>query len=309
MNKIAVLLAVYNGAKFLEEQLKSLLTQTCQDFKIYIHDDGSSDSSMYIVGNYQKKNPYKFIIIDDNKQFRSSSENFFHLLKIPREAYIALCDQDDIWVSDKIEKMLRKIEEEEKRIGQNFPILAFSDLIVVDEKLNLISESYANYQKRKGHNTKINQLLIANVVTGCACMFNQALREKAVLCKNTENVVMHDWWLAIVATLFGSLVYLNEGLVYYRQHSNNRIGARNKLSLRYIFQKFCCIKNALKSTRVQATEIMDTYGEILNPCVKKLIYEYSLLGNKSKIERLNFYYKYKIFKPSFIENIGLFLVG
>jgi len=93
---IEILLATYNGEKFLQEQLDSILHQTFQDWRIVAHDDGSTDATLEILQQFQLEHPSKIHILDDGLSFGSARDNFEHLMKHAAADYIMLCDQDDV---------------------------------------------------------------------------------------------------------------------------------------------------------------------------------------------------------------------
>ncbi len=225
---IAILMATYNGEYFLSEQIESILKQTNNKWVLFIHDDGSKDATTDIITNYCKLFPSKIIHINDNYIFGNSKENFSHLLNIVDDKfnYIMFCDQDDIWKNDKIEKTFLKLKEEENIMSMDCPIIIFTDLIIVDENLELISDSMWKYQKTKPlFCQNINRLATCNVVTGCTMMINKAAKKQYSL---TKNAIMHDWLLSLqVLKAGGRISFVNEGLILYRQHSSNVCGARH----------------------------------------------------------------------------------
>jgi len=234
-NTIAILMATYNGEEFIIEQIESILNQTYTDWILLIHDDGSKDSTIDIISYYSELYPNKIIHLEDKYTFGSSKGNFTYLLKIvdDRFNYIMFSDQDDVWKSDKIEKTFIKMKEEEHSYGMSCPIIIFSDLIVVNKNLEIISDSMWKYQRVKPSFSKsINRLGTCNVVTGCTMMINKAAKLEYRL---TKNAIMHDWLLSLqVLKAGGRISFVNEGLIFYRQHSSNVCGAKQSNIIRYI---------------------------------------------------------------------------
>ena len=140
---VEILLATYNGKKYLKQQLDSLLNQTFEDFKIIIRDDSSKDKTMDIIMEYKEKYPEKIKVIEDDVKCGSSVSNFMQLIKHATAPYIMFCDQDDYWLPNKIEISLKKMRQEEN--DKNKPILIYTDYKVVDSNLNSI-----NIDKKKG---------------------------------------------------------------------------------------------------------------------------------------------------------------
>ena len=235
MKKIYILMATYNGEKYIREQIDSLLSQTYHDWTLIIHDDNSKDATVDIIKDYENKYPYKIKLIDDEISTGGAKENFTYLLNNIDDNYdyIMFCDQDDIWKKDKIEKTLQKMNEEEFKNINKYPIIVFTDLIIVDQKLNVISESMWKYQRVKPtFSQDINRLSTCNVITGCTMMMNKlSIKEY----KLTKKALMHDWLLSLqILKIGGKIVYIDEGLILYRQHGKNVSGAKKTTFLGYL---------------------------------------------------------------------------
>jgi glycosyltransferase involved in cell wall biosynthesis len=243
MNNIDILLATYNGEKYLKEQLNSLFLQTYQNFKILVRDDGSIDSTINIIKEYEKVYPTKIKLIQDNFGNLGSSKSFMKLLEYSKSKYIMFCDQDDIWLPDKIRKSLSKIIDLEKKHGSDIPLLVFTDLKVVDEKLNIIQKSFWKYQKLiPDISSNWKKLLAQNVITGCTIIINN--KSKKVLLPFSLNMMIHDQWIGVNIAKFGKIDYLKEQTILYRQHGCNVAGAHS-YNLKYIKKKFFDIKKIL----------------------------------------------------------------
>jgi hypothetical protein len=133
------------------------------------------------------------------------------------------CDQDDVWLPDKIEKML-KIAKSFEAENPAKPILTVSDLCVVDDNLKKLSPTsfweYQRYSPAKG--SGFNSMIVQNKFPGCSMMLNKKL--KVLLNEIPQDAIMHDWWIALVASAFGRIAIIDEPLVCYRQHSINKVG-------------------------------------------------------------------------------------
>jgi len=245
--RIYILLATYNGEKYLREQLDSLFRQTYQNWILWIHDDNSEDNTVNIIKEYKKKYPDKIIFLDDNVSTGGAKENFAYLLNSIDDNfdYLMFCDQDDVWLEDKIEVTLNKMLELEKE-NPDKPILVHTDLKVVDDKLNIISDSMFKYQKVNLNNQyDLKKLVVENVVTGCTMMLNKKLVN--IVKEIPKEAVMHDWWIAIMTLKMEGIIYfLNKSTVLYRQHSLNIVGAR-KIGFLYYFKKLLKVKSVLAS--------------------------------------------------------------
>lgn len=223
MNNIDILMATYNGASYIRTQIQSLQAQTLTDWKLYIHDDGSSDDTMSILKE-MKAMDSRINIIEDGIRFHKSGLNFMHLLKFSKAPFCIFCDQDDIWLENKLELMLRFIEAKDNTIPQ----AVYSNSYVYIPETSDIS-GYATLCFPQ----KLKDVLFLNCgIQGCALMFNAALRD---ICKNAPDIVaMHDHVLTVCAATLGELSYLNKRLMLYRRHQSTVTGpTAKKLSDRY----------------------------------------------------------------------------
>ena len=234
--KIAILLSTYNGAKFLQEQLDSLINQSYSNTILVIRDDGSSDPTPDIISYFAENHEDKVHIVDNNNENLGASGSFACLIEYVLQnkselglnaAYMMFCDQDDIWFEDKIEKQvdaMLALESEKGSDGETPPLLVHTDLQVVSEENEPIADSLINYQGLEIERNRFSNMVISNLVTGCTALINESLARKAI--PVSKQAIMHDWWLALVAAAFGKVVFLDAPLVHYRQHGSNTIGAK-----------------------------------------------------------------------------------
>ncbi|MGI6428469.1 MAG: glycosyltransferase family 2 protein [Syntrophomonadaceae bacterium] len=215
MSKVVnILLSTYNGEKYLGELLHSLVNQSYPFIKITIRDDGSSDDTISIVENFVERHNHIQLIKGQNLQVIRS---FFTLLQeADYSGYYAFCDQDDVWRSDKIERAVDAIN----RYPVSKPVMYCSDYSLVDENLNPIGKPWKVKKKPVFGNA-----LVENIATGCTIVINQAARAVLINKLPTKNVLMHDWWIYIVISALGKVIYDTTPSILYRQHSSNVVGA------------------------------------------------------------------------------------
>lgn len=216
---IAILMSTYNGERYLREQIDSLLNQTYKGWKLYIRDDGSTDSTVSILIDYVKRYPDLIVLLSDGLGNLGPGNSFMHVLSIVSADYYMFCDQDDVWLNDKIEKTFFKLKSiEDKSNGQ--PVLVFSDLFIVDKSLNVVSNSLWKKCHRKPDNTLsvYRMLTYGSPSYGCTMMFNEYAKRLLYPYKNWK---FHDHWTVLIVSYFGQVGYVNEPLIYYRQHENN----------------------------------------------------------------------------------------
>lgn len=220
---VDILLATYNGARYLPEQLDSLLHQTEVLPRIIISDDGSSDETLSIIGRLEAMYPGRIKRLPQGPG-RGASANFNYLLASTDAHYVFLADQDDVWDQDKVVISLDKMWALEQEHGTETPLLVHTDLRVMDESLQLISPSFFEFQNLKKSRDQFKDLLFQNTVTGCTVLANRALLNKALPIPSAA--MMHDWWLALVAAAFGKIGFVDKATMSYRQHGSNTVGAR-----------------------------------------------------------------------------------
>ena len=299
-DKIAILMATYNGEKYICQQIDSILSQTCKDWELYIHDDGSTDNTIAAVESYVEKYPNKIHLID-GKSTGGAKYNFFYLFGQVEAPYYMTCDQDDVWLDKKIELTYDKMLTIENKA--DVPCLVYTELRVVDSELNTIADTMSEYQSLDCHKRTINQFILQNSVTGCTMMVNMALRDKMLHITDIDNTIMHDWWAALVAAQFGKTAFIDEPTILYRQHGDNSLGALgiNKLSyiVRRVWQKKQ-IQESMRLGRLQAREFAKTY----NLPADSLAVRYAALEGKSRLVRQRFYKENDMYKTGTMRRLG-----
>ncbi|WP_294272869.1 glycosyltransferase family 2 protein [uncultured Chryseobacterium sp.] len=242
MKKIAILLSTYNGEKFLEQQIESVLVQSFQNWDLFIRDDGSTDSTLSIIERFCTK--YNNIHLFECSENIGACESFLWLLKNTDAEYYMFCDQDDIWQPDKISLSLNLMKETELKYTVGLPILIHTDLKVVDTNLKEISRSFWSYAKLKQrYLSDFNYLGVCNGVTGCTTLINQNVKD-IVFPINTKPP-MHDYFIALKVAKYGKIVFLNTPTILYRQHQKNEVGATN-INVGYFFLRLKKIKETIR---------------------------------------------------------------
>ncbi len=306
---IDILMATYNGERYLAQQIESILGQSFTEWRLIIRDDCSCDNTLSILKKYQLKYPSKITIIPSQHPSGSAMNNFFKLLEHTNSEYVMFSDQDDVWNNDKIEITLTKMKEMEQQYGKNTPLLVHTDLCVVDDNLNVINPSLFAMQDMDYKRDKLNNLLATNIVTGCTMMMNIALIK--LLSEKPRVAVMHDMWIALVAAAFGKIGFVNETTVLYRQHGKNANGAKNVNSFYYMKNKLIhlnCVRDFLILQYKQAKEFLRIYHKLLSQEQFSLLLTYSEFANKNWFEKTYALFKYKLNKKGIIRVLGQILL-
>lgn len=243
MSHVDIAMATYNGEAYIEEQLCSIINQTHTDWTLYISDDGSSDDTTNIIE--------KYVILDTRIKLINASKqggvvrNFNKALEATIADYIMLSDQDDFWHERKIELLLNKMSEVENE--STSPVLIFSDLELVDDKLVTISDSFYEANKINPlNNLDFNNLLWSSSVYGCSTIFNRKLLNKSL--PFPSSLPMHDNWLALNSATESGIYYYDIQTIKYRQHGKNVVGGGHK----NVFGKIKNFKKSFKNVSLAA---------------------------------------------------------
>lgn len=270
---IAILMATYNGEKYLREQVDSIISQTCQDWHLYIHDDGSKDSTIAIIKDYICQYPDSITLLDYPPQ-GGACKNFLSMLDKVEAPYYMFCDQDDVWLPEKIEKSYCKIQGIEEKTSSKTPIIINTDLTVVDEHLQIICNSFWNRERicpKWLHDYQDHAAFYS--ATGCTMLFNQKAKEAVK--RPILHATMHDAWVNLsVAAVNGVICYLPESHILYRQHSHNTQGAREL----YTFTLQYRLKHFLKIIKINIRHYQEMNSikniSILSYILAKIRYKY-----------------------------------
>lgn len=246
---IDILLATFNGEKYLASQIESILSQTCSDWNLLIRDDGSDDATVDIIRLYVRKYPEKVFLIEENLNGLGAKNNFAFLLSKSKAKYIMFCDQDDIWLPNKVQQTFEVMIALEESSSNNAPLGVFTDQTVVDADLNIISNSAWSYQKNGPLFIEdIKYLALRNCITGCTFMINSRAKELSL--PFHSNAIMHDWWIGLsILKSGGRLKAITSPTILYRQHGDNAVGT-TEFRISFLLGKFLSAKTLIKDQLV-----------------------------------------------------------
>lgn len=245
--KIQILVSTYNGERFLRKQLDSLVSQTCKNFEILIRDDGSRDGTIDILREYEKK--YENIRVFEGRN-TGVTKSFFELLKLSNADYIAFCDQDDIWLPNKVEHAVSLIQQHENN-GKT-SVLYMSNKILIDAEGNIIKDNL-HIKYKPG----FSNALVENICTGCTSVLNKELVD-SIKEHIPNNAVIHDWWCYLVGTYLGTVIFDDDAYIQYRQHGNNVLG-QSATFFGTIRAKIRHLKRSRGKLQLQLTEFRKFY--------------------------------------------------
>ena len=304
MAQIDILMAVYNGERYVAQQIDSILAQHFQDWRLVIQDDCSSDRTPESCEGYAQKYPDKIVYSRLAANTGAADRNFYSLMKKAEAPYIMFSDHDDVWLSDKVGDTLAKMRELEQQYGAEAPLLVHTDLTVAEESLNVRAGSMMKLQKLNPQ-PSFAQLVVQNMVTGCTVMVNRCLLAR--LGSPPQHAVMHDWWMALIAGAMGGIGYVDKPTILYRQHGNNEVGAKDAASLSYCGSRLKDREGARKvllDTCVQAEEFLQRYGGDLEESQRRMLAAYSRLPEQSKARRIAILARYGLWKYGVVRKIG-----
>ena len=279
---VSIAMTTYNGGKYLRKQLDSLVNQTYKNIEVIVCDDCSKDDTISILESFKDKLNLKYFI---NEKNLGVVKNFEKAMGLCQGEYIALCDQDDIWLPKKIEILMKRLD--------NYSLI-FSDAALIDTNDKIIGKSFREFQKLTIWSHKpLVPLFFGNFVTGCTTLLTKDLVQKSLPIPEGER--FHDWWLATVACKENGIKAINEKLVLYRQHSSNDIGAIVAFSL-YDRIKGIIINPLYTIHSIQTYE--KKYSKIQSKRIKSLIKNQLFTKHEKEILKDVYYYHIDVFKST-----------
>ena len=286
---IDVLLATFNGEKYLSEQLESLDKQEDVNVRVWANDDGSVDETLNILHKWEEKGLIKRI---SKTQRVGSTRAFLNLLsEHPESEYVAFCDQDDIWDPKKLTTQTRKITNE-------IPLGVTSKRLYIDASGAIIGTS-----RKPRKSPSFENAIVENVVPGNTVLINNMAI--SLINKYPNPAVVHyDSWIYLLLTYFGQINYIDQPLVKYRIHEGNHVGLR-----KYGFDRFLdSAENYLIQARYLSKIVGMNLGQDKNPALANII---SLYEKKGKVQKAFSLIKLPIVRQRRIDRLGmkvLFLV-
>ena len=277
---IDILMATYNGEKYIENQILSLQQQTHKNWILYIRDDGSTDSTLEILENFSKSDNRIKIIKDSLGCNLGAGKNFIALTKYSLSEYVIFCDQDDIWFEKKLELLLKFMLEKSK---EYIPTLVYCDGYGYSENEGIITiPSISTY-----HAKNLNQFLFFNAgYQGCSVMFNKELNN---VCSNykADYFYMHDDVVSLIAHTFGEVYFLPKKLMLYRQHSKNVTGNID-ITFKGFLKRVFNTKSFVLSKKHydEKLSFYEAYKDMIEDKDKKLFESYMVFPKRNLLSRL-----------------------
>lgn len=306
---IQVLLACYNGERYLPQQLESLRRQDDEAFTVLMQDDGSADATPALL---QATVDGRFALGAEGGRHLGAIGNFVSLMKQCSGDYAALCDQDDVWQPAKLSTLRRAMEQAEERYGADTPILVHSDARLVDEAGHTLQESFFAHQGWDASAASLSRLLVQNNVTGCTLLMNAPLRRLVAHHADPAKLHMHDWFIALTAASFGQIVFVPKPLVDYRQHTVNVMGASRQGLLQRgarALTQWQKGKERIALTYTHTRAFCEAYGNALPPAARQTAEAYLDTQPMPKLQRVLTVQKHGYTMQSAVTRLGQILLG
>lgn len=309
--KTTILLAAYQGETFLPAQLASLSGQTARDFSILYQDDGSTDRTPEILREYAQEDS-RFRPAGQQGRHLGAAGNFLSLLRQAEGDLLLLCDQDDLWMPEKVARMRAACVSAAANLPEGTPLLVHADAAVIDAGGKVLAPSFFRLQGWDPEATGLNRLLVQNNATGCMMLLNRPLADLVVRYGRPESMFMHDWFIALTAAAFGRIVFLPEQLTRYRQHGENVIGAsRESLPLRAlrILRDRDKARARIALTYTHTRAFQAAFGDALPPEAAEIIQAYLATEKLPRLRRLAAIRRQGCLMQSPVTRLGQFFFG
>jgi len=294
---VQVLLSAYNGSKYIAEQIESILNQSYHTIKLLVRDDGSTDETTNILQFYRKRYPSKIQCIKGENI--GIVDSFLELLKHadPSCDYFCFCDQDDVWLPDKVERAVKFLHS-----YRSIPAMVCTSTRITDDSLRPISI----WPKPPLREPSFYNAMVQNIAVGATTTLNQqAWKLVAGKPVCSENILMHDWWAYLCVSAFGKVIFDPEPSILYRQHGNNAVGSiRSFLDL--LNRKWNSYKRhrGKHLLQKQASEFYRIYGNLLDE-EKRTELLFFLKERETFKDRLTYLSKCKVYRNSPFEQLLL----
>ncbi|MBD8500982.1 glycosyltransferase family 2 protein [Paenibacillus arenosi] len=292
MSGVQVLLSTYNGERYIRQQLDSIIEQTYPNIVILIRDDGSTDSTIPVIESYMESYPGKIrLILGGNKGVVRS---FMELLQASDSVYdyYCFCDQDDIWLPDKVQRSVSKIGVKDQ------PTMFFTSTQMVDHRLNKLNI----WPTPPLRQPSFNNALIQNIAVGATITINKKARELLIQKQVDDSaLLMHDWWAYLCLSALGEVLYDAEPSILYRQHENNVVGG-NVSRWEIVGKKWASFRKH-KGKRLlvrQAQEFSKHYSHLLDAHKQEQL-QWFLASRPSLLQRYQYLKKCKLYRQSSLE--------
>lgn len=306
-----VLLATYNGARFLPALLESLFAQEGADFILIVRDDCSADATPALLDEWAARHPGRIRRLPSPSRRQGACANFAALIAAAEADRVFFCDQDDIWLPGKIAASLAEMDRLAARHGNDAALLVHTDLAVVDENLRPLGESFCRYAAIDPLRNAMGELLLGNVATGCTMLVNRTLLNAAR--PVPAGVLMYDHWFAQVAATVGHMAFIDRPTVLYRQHGGNVVGVEPAGLVRFLrsiarTMLTADVLKVLSAYSRHAAVLDERFGGGLDPARRRQLQALAGVWRLPRHRRMAHLLRAGLRKPSIAGNVAMALL-
>ena len=276
-----------------------------------VQDDGSDDATPGLLTELFRGDP-RFIPGAESGRHLGAAGNFLSLIRQADADFVLLCDQDDIWKPEKTAVLKQAMKDASARYGADTPLLVHSDCSLIDESGKPIGDSFFRHQGWDPEAVTLSRLLVQNNVTGCTLVMNRPLCRLVAEHGQAKDLFMHDWFIALTAAAFGRVIFVDQALTAYRQHSGNEIGASRMGLLARGIRAVAGRKKAKRRILLTYTHTLvfcRLYGDLLPEEARKTTSEYLATRHMKKIPRVLAVRRLNCTMQSPVTRLGQLLFG
>jgi len=314
---VDIVMSVLDRERFLAATLESFAAQTHAEWRLWVRDDGSTDGSVDIVRQWERRDSRVKLLHVGGPRLGAAGAYGWLLQRVPTDArYVFTADADDVWLPHKIELSLEAMMSAERVNGASTPILVHTDLVVVDEALEVIHPSFWELMAFDPEPATVERQMVRNLVTGPTLMLNRALVDAIGPAPSASR--FQDPWYGLVATALGRVVAVREATVLYRQHGSNAMGARDRRSsIRRLpgaiidgLRGGGRFRADLEHSAAMARVIVERYGPTLRETDRALLSGLAELPGKPFLTRKRDLLRYRVLpEEGMLHTLGVLLRG
>ena len=286
---IEVVMATFNGARWLPDQLASIRAQSLRADRILVRDDGSSDATCHVL-EHAAADGLPIKVLPAHEGHMGAVASFGCLLGQTQANYVLLADQDDLWHPQRVRRMVAAVQEAERSTPAR-PVLAFSSVKLMDDAGKVLDRDLWRFRRMDSSKMcDFPTCYQTGGIPGCAMLLNRALIDKAL--PIPRQALMHDFWLHLVAAAFGRVIHVQEAWTYYRLHDSNAVGlldssprALLNWALRRPVASLRHVSAQLRRSQEQAHAFLDRYKDELHPHLAQEVQAYANLDHVPYLRR------------------------
>ncbi|AMY12963.1 Putative glycosyltransferase EpsE [Luteitalea pratensis] len=301
---VDVLLAAYNGERHIGQQIESLLSQTYPHWRLRIRVDGGTDNTLQICRNFADRVPDKIQVLEDDLGNVGVLRSFNRLLASREAPYVMFCDQDDLWLPQKIELTVAAMRQLEQEVGASTPILVHTDSVIVDEHLQQIAPSALKFSHRKPY-SGLGRACMELSLYGHQVMLNDPLIKLSG--SIPEGFVSWDWWFPLVAMTFGRVHRIDKSMTLWRRHREVLSHNKKHAPSTYARMRLSDCRRKVHISLHQCEMFLDRFRDQLPPTRLAFFEGVAKIRGANFLMRRLLIIRYRLFKTGLLKTFGVLL--